>query len=215
MADLPLTAFDVIVIAVVALSLLMGLARGMIRELVAIASWVAALAVAFYAFDQVRPLVRGFVTPPLLADVIAGGGIFLVALIVFKILGAMLAGGVEAIGLGFVDRLGGLAFGLARGAFLVCAGYLIATMLMRPEELPVWVKEGRLRPQVAEGAAWLRGFLPETIEADTRRAGEAMGRTLGLEREGRESPGTAGPGGESGYPPETRQRLDRLMERVN
>jgi uncharacterized membrane protein required for colicin V production len=184
MADLPLTAFDIIVVAVIALSVLMGLARGMIREIV-----------------------------------VTGAGIFLVALIVFKILGAMLAGGVEAIGLGFVDRLGGLAFGLARGAFLVCAGYLIATMLMRPEEMPVWVKEGRLRPQVAEGAAWLRGFLPETIEADTRRAGEAMGRSLGLERGSPESPGgtggTGAPAGEPSYPPETRQRLDRLMERVN
>ena len=210
--NLQITAFDLIVVAVILLSLLMGLARGMIREAVAIASWVGAFAVAVYTFDQVRPLVRGLVTPPLLADVLTGAAVFLIPLIVFKILGAMLAGGVHAIGLGFLDRLGGLAFGLARGAFLVAAGYLIATMLMRVEDLPVWVKEARLRPPVEEGAIWLRSFLPDSLEAETRRAGEAVGRSLGAARELQGMPAGLAPG-EPGYTPEQREQLDRLIER--
>lgn len=210
--NLQITAFDLIVVAVILLSLLMGLARGMIREAVAIASWVGAFAVAVYTFDQVRPLVRGLVTPPLLADVLTGAAVFLIPLIVFKILGAMLAGGVHAIGLGFLDRLGGLAFGLARGAFLVAAGYLIATMLMRVEDLPVWVKEARLRPPVEEGAIWLRSFLPDSLEAETRRAGEAVGRSLGAARELQGTPAGPAPA-EPGYTPEQREQLDRLIER--
>jgi membrane protein required for colicin V production len=222
---LGLTGFDLIVIAVVVISALLGLARGMIREVVGIISWIAALAVAFYAFDQVWPLVRSVVSPDILATVVTALAVFLVPLVVFKLLGAMLATGIDEIGLGFVDRLGGLAFGLVRGVFLVAVGWLIATMLIDTRSMPAWVTTARLEPQVVMAADWLEGRLPDRLAVETRRAAATAGRKLKQVESAKEllgggggeaaAPADPAKPGETGYPADQRQRMNQLLEHVN
>jgi membrane protein required for colicin V production len=222
---LGLTGFDLIVIAVVVISALLGLARGMIREVVGIISWIAALAVAFYAFDQVWPLVRSVVSPDILATVVTALAVFLVPLVVFKLLGAMLATGIDEIGLGFVDRLGGLAFGVVRGVFLVAVGWLIATMLIDSRSMPAWVTTARLEPQVVMAADWLEGRLPDRLAVETRRAAATAGKKLKQVESAKEllgggsgeaaAPADPAKPGETGYPTDQRQRMNKLLEHVN
>ena len=113
--------FDWIVLAVLLVSALLGLWRGLVYEVLSVLSWIAAFILAQW-FAPVAaewlPL-KGFAEPLRYA-----GGFVLV------FIGALFAGGllawltkklVEAVGLRPVDRaLGGL-FGLVRGTVLVLA----------------------------------------------------------------------------------------------
>ena len=90
MGDLPITLFDIAVLAVVALSALMALARGFVREVLGLLSWVGAAIITWYAFPAVQPLVRQALGGDLLADLATGGGLFVVSLVVLKILGGMI-----------------------------------------------------------------------------------------------------------------------------
>jgi membrane protein required for colicin V production len=150
----------------------------------------------------------------LLADLAAGAGVFLVPLIVFKVLGNMLAGGIDGAGLGGIDRLGGALFGLVRGAFLVCVAWLVVGFLEpKPEQLPEWVRQAYVLPQVQQGADWLRGFLPERLEAGGRAASaEALERARDLEsvRDLLVTPRNAEPPAPE-YTPEQRQQMDQLV----
>jgi membrane protein required for colicin V production len=162
MGSASLTAFDIGVIAVVALSGLLALARGAVREVLGLATWIGAVAVAFIAFVPVRPYVAPYISEPLLADLATVAIVFLAPLIAFKILASVVAGAVHAGGLGPVDRALGFFFGALRGALIVCAGYLVLTVFMLPERQPSWVREARLLPEVQRGAKLVAQMLPES-----------------------------------------------------
>lgn len=213
MADLPITFFDIAVGLVLLLSTLVALARGMVREIVGLASWVGAFVVAYYAFQHARPFAKEAIGNELLTDVATAAGVFLVPLVVFKILGGMLASGVDEIGLGLFDRVGGLVFGVARGALLVCAGWLIVSMVLKPEQQPVWVRQAYTLPYVEAGGDWLRGFLPERLAAEGKAAAERAGdgaRRLNAVRDALEN--SRQPEAQPGYSDEQRRQMDRLFQ---
>jgi membrane protein required for colicin V production len=184
MANLPLTAFDIAVLLVVGLSVLVSLMRGATREALAIACWLGAGAVAWYGFGYARELARRTIETPWLADVAAFCVVFIVPLIGFKLVAAVLVDHLPGGRLALVDRLAGAAFGAARGAFIVCAVYLGLSMAIGPEEQPAWVRQALILPYVRQGAGLLQRFVPEDVvrsgkaAADAaRHRGEQLGRT--------------------------------------
>ncbi|MCB1835005.1 MAG: CvpA family protein [Geminicoccaceae bacterium] len=170
MNELGLTIFDVGVLLVVGLSALLSLMRGGVREVFNLASWIGAFAVAVYAFAQFRPMVMDAVNNDLIANIATAFAVFFIPLVVFKLIGGMIAGAIAGSALGPLDRLLGLAFGFARGALIVCAGYLIAGELMPRDRFPDWVKNGVTKPHVEEGADWIGQFVPEDWLARSQEA---------------------------------------------
>ncbi len=184
MANLPLTAFDIAVLLVVGLSILVSLMRGATREALAIACWLGAGGVAWYGFDYARELARKTIETPWLADVAAFCVVFIVPLIGFKLVAAVLVDHLPGGRVAVVDRVAGAAFGAARGAFIVCAVYLGLSMAIAPDAQPDWVRQAMVLPYVREGAGLLQRFLPEDVArggkaaADAAwRRGEQLGRT--------------------------------------
>jgi membrane protein required for colicin V production len=182
MADLPLTAFDIAVLLVIALSVLISLMRGVTREALSIASWLGAGLLAWYGFGYARELARQTIETAWLADAAALGLVFIVPLIGFKLLAAMIADRLPGGSIGVLDRTLGMAFGAARGAVIVSAAYLGLTMALTPDEQPAWIRDALVLPYVQEGAGLLRRFVPATLAEQTRGAAEAArrhGETLG------------------------------------
>ncbi len=172
MANLPVTAFDIAVLVVVGLSVVVSMVRGAAREALAIACWIGAGAVAWYGFDYARELARKTIETAWLADVAAFCVVFIVPLIGFKLVAAVLADHLPGGRLGIIDRLGGMAFGAARGAVIVCAVYLGLSMAIAPDEQPAWIKQARVLPYVQEGAGLLRRFVPAEVARNTKAAAD-------------------------------------------
>jgi membrane protein required for colicin V production len=116
-----LAALDWVVLAVLALSVLLGLWRGLVYEVLSVLNWLAAFLLAqWLAADAARYM-------PLSA---AGEAFQYAAGFVVVFIAALIAGGllawltkklVEAAGLAPVDRLLGGVFGLVRGTVAVLA----------------------------------------------------------------------------------------------
>jgi membrane protein required for colicin V production len=123
-----MATLDWILLAVLVLSLLLGMLRGLVYEAMSLLAWVAAFCLAqWYALDAAQKMPLGYVSEPLryaagflvvfVASVFAGG---LLAWLTKKL--------VEALGLRPVDRtLGGL-FGLLRGAILLLAMAVVVNL---------------------------------------------------------------------------------------
>ena len=165
MSELPLTFFDIGVIVVVLLSAVLSLARGGMRELFNLASWVGAIAVAITTFHRFRPMVLDAVGNDLIADVGTGALVFFVPLVVFMVIGRAIASAMSGGAFGPVDRLLGLAFGVARGALIVCAAYLVTAQIIPREELPDWVQTAYLKEPVENGADLLAEYMPDDVMA--------------------------------------------------
>jgi membrane protein required for colicin V production len=157
---------DGVVLAVLALSAIVALFRGLVHEVLGIGAWVGAALAALALRPVLSPLLIGSVETPWIADAVAVGGAFLAVLVVLKILVAVVARQVQDSALGGVDRALGMVFGLARGAFLVIVAYILAgVVLPEPERWPDPVREARSLPVVAEGARWLMDQLPPDYRA--------------------------------------------------
>jgi membrane protein required for colicin V production len=163
----------------------------------------------------VRPIVREAVGGDLLADLITGGGLFIVSLIVLKVLGGIVAGGLEGTSLGVLDKLAGLVFGVARGAALVCVGWLVITAFFAVDTArPVWVQGAMLLPPVERGAAWIEGRLPGRVAEQGKAAADRAGQTVRQLESARDVLGAPQPGAadEPGYDERQRRQMDKLFK---
>jgi membrane protein required for colicin V production len=207
---------DIAVIAIIVLSAIFAFARGFVREALSIVAWVGAAAITVYGFVPVLGLVDPLVKNPLLSQLIAGFGLFVVALIVLTILTGFIARMVRASALSPIDRTLGFIFGLARGAFLV---YLLLDISVQPTERPAWIREAKSAPYLHQGADVLRQFLPESLKiknAAIDDAVQALSPALEAQRAMRAlaTPAQAGPAkpdAAPNYRPVERRDLDRLI----
>ncbi|WP_379649957.1 CvpA family protein [Teichococcus aestuarii] len=157
----PMTWVDGIVLAVLALSALIAFFRGLVREVLGVGAWIGAALFAITILPGLRPLAVGYIQPEWLAELIAIGGAFLLALLVLKLLIAWFANRVRDSVLGGLDRALGMVFGLARGAFLVVLAYIVGGLFLPAvDRWPEPVREARTLPVVADAAAALVSRLP-------------------------------------------------------
>ncbi|MFA7505462.1 MAG: CvpA family protein [Burkholderiaceae bacterium] len=127
-----LTGWDYLVLLILAISIVLGLLRGMIRTLFALAGWV----VAFVGAPLLAPLLlelTGLAVPPWVALV----AIFFVLLLLTRLAGSLLARLSSSIGLGGVDRGMGVVVGVAR-ALLIVAAIAVAARLLDMHQRPSW-----------------------------------------------------------------------------
>jgi membrane protein required for colicin V production len=218
-----MNALDLAIIAVIALSAIFAFARGFVREVLSIIAWVGAALITLYGFSYAYGAIIRFVATPLLADLIAGAGLFVLSLIVLTLLTGFVTRFVSSSALSPIDRTLGLIFGLARGVVLVSLAYLVVDISLPQNDRPGWIKEAKSERFLAKGAEMLRNALPESFQVKT--AGAADDATRALERAqdaqramralsspaapAATNPGQAGP---PSYKPGDRRDMDRLIE---
>ena len=152
---------DIIVVAVVALSAIIALLRGFVREVLTIGSWLGAGLVTLYAFPVLQPKFEQWISSKLAADIAGGIGLFLISLVIFSIISHFIAQFVRGSALTAVDRSLGLLFGLVRGAILVSLAYMLV-FAMDPNLL----RGARTTPMMARGAEILRNLAPKELADD-------------------------------------------------
>lgn len=213
-----MNTLDLAIIAVIALSAVFAFARGFVRELLSIAAWVGAAAATLYGFNKVYSFIVKFVTTPLLADLIAGAGLFVVSLIVLTIATGYIARFVEGSSLSPIDRTLGLVFGLARGLVLVSLAYLVLDISLPQNERPSWITDAKSEPLLAKGAGMLRDALPESLQiksaGQSSEAQRALDRAQDLRRAVQpELPAPKPAAGQApSYKPAEQREMDRLIQ---
>lgn len=167
---MPVTILDLVVIGVVLISALLAAVRGFTREVLAIASWVAAAAVAWVFHPQLVPLVKQYIPASSAQDTIALVAaiavLFLGTLIVVSLITARISDFVLDSRIGALDRTLGFVFGAARGLLLAVIGYAFFAGLVGSEKLPTWAKEAKAKPVLEETGQSLIAMLPQDMKAD-------------------------------------------------
>ncbi|HEU0069996.1 MAG TPA: CvpA family protein [Alphaproteobacteria bacterium] len=208
---------DLIVLGVVLLSGIFALARGLVREVLAIFSWVGAAFATFYGYELVNSYTQRLIGDPLIANIVTGAGIFLIVLFVLSLIAGAISGAVRGTAAGSVDRTLGFVFGLARGAVLVCIVYLALSFMIPPKEQPAWLQEARSAPLMAKGADFLYSLAPAHIRNGGSRPNferSANGtRPAAAPAQSSANPtAPAAPNQGPGYKPDERREMDRLIE---
>lgn len=151
---------DIVVLAVLGLSGMLAFLRGLTREVLGLGAWAGAAAAAVYFFPFSQPVARHFIQGHDLADAAAFAAVFLIVLIALALVARMIGLLIRVTMLGGLDRTLGLGFGLARGAALLVAAYILGGMMVPVEDWPPPVLHARSLPFIYDGARWAADQMP-------------------------------------------------------
>ncbi|MGF1644656.1 MAG: CvpA family protein [Thiotrichales bacterium] len=152
---------DIVVFAIIGLSLIIGLFRGLIKEAISLATWVAAVWIALVFAAPFASLLPFQVGSQTVQNAIAFLLVFILVLIAGGIVNYLAGQLVDKTGLSGTDRMLGLVFGLARGGLLVAVLVLLAKMTNMPSE--PWWQSSLTLPFFTEIANWLKDVLPPSM----------------------------------------------------
>jgi len=150
---------DYVVIGAVLLSAVVGAARGILRESIALATWIIALFVAWHFSSLIEPHLGGALADPDVAP--------WAARVIIAVLLLLLGTAVAAIAGHFVrlsifsgmDRFLGFAFGVLRGCVLLGVFVILGQLLRLPNE--PWWRHSLLLPYGESIANGLRTLIGE------------------------------------------------------
>lgn len=155
---MPLIWIDYGIIGLVALSAVVGLLRGFIREAFSLLTWIVAVWVGLTFSHDFAPLLEKHVQIPSVRLAAAFAILFVATLLVGGLVSYLLTQLVQMTGFTGTDRLLGLLFGVARGTLLVSVLVLLAGVTPLPKD--PWWTESVLIPPFQKLALWLREQLP-------------------------------------------------------
>ena len=151
---------DYCIIGVLSLSVLMGLMRGFIGEVLALACWIAAFWFAWVFGPKLANALTAIDAPS--ARLLLGYAIcFIGVLIVGALFTFMIRKLIAVGGLSGSDRLLGMVFGLVRGLALVTL--LVLVLGFTPLARDPWWQHSQLLPTFQRTAAWITSMLPPDV----------------------------------------------------
>ena len=150
-----LNAADWTIITVTAISMLLSVLRGFIREAMSLVGWVLAFFVAMVFGDRFAYVLSGTIEDGTGRYVVAFASLFILTLITVSLLARLLQSLIEFAGLGVLDRLLGMGFGFARGVFLLLAVIVMTRPLLQPERF-AWWQQSVLLPHLLLMEGWFR-----------------------------------------------------------
>lgn len=155
-----MNGLDLLVLGVMAVSSIIGLMRGLVREMFSLGAWILAFAFAKSLAPFVAPMVPG-VESEALRHFAAIVLVFVVILVAASLSGAALSGMVKWIGLAFYDKFMGLVFGALRGVVIVLLLTLLAGLTALPQTR-LW-QDALIREQLESGARMVMPWLPSGL----------------------------------------------------
>mgnify|MGYP001766651249 CR=1 FL=1 len=159
-----ITLLDGIVVVVVLVSALLAMYRGFLREVLSIASWVAALAVAVMFHKQALPTVKAYIANEQVALGVTAVGLFLITLLVVSWITMKISDFVLDSAFGALDRSFGFLFGAARGLLLIVVAMQFFNGFVPAQQQPKWVAAAKSKPVLDMLGTKLLAMLPENAE---------------------------------------------------
>ena len=170
LSTLQLTTVDYCALVILLISGLIGISRGLFKEVLALASWFIA---AWVAYRYSSYLSLEWLSTFHLDDLLTLGLSFLILFIATLILCGLCGNVIQKIilsaGLSLTDRFLGLVFGLLRGTLVVVVLATLAALTPIPQSI-AWQK-AITRPAIDVATGLIKGWLP----ADwAKQLGEAL-----------------------------------------
>lgn len=177
--DVLTLVFDVVIIAILLISVLIAVLRGFIREVLTIFGVIGGVAAAYFLGPLLQPLFHGWLVGDtseeevaelfgiipydMLADFLAYGIIFVIVVIILSLLSHMLSSWARAVGLGVVDRILGAAFGVIRAVIILGILYMPLYMLADKEDREGWFGTAKSYPYVERITEQMHKFMPDSV----------------------------------------------------
>ena len=154
---------DWILIAVLAASMLLGVLRGLVYEVLSVMGWIAAFLLAQWLAPDVAEKLPMQNSGETLRYAAAFVLVFIASVFLAGLISALMKKIISVVGLRPVDRMMGAIFGLFRGLILLLAISVVVNMTALQES--DWWLESQGGPMLMTLLKGLRPMLPEKFGA--------------------------------------------------
>ena len=159
---------DAFILMIFALSMLIGLVRGLMVEVLSIVIWVLASVLAYTLGPVMAGGFAGTIEMESLRILLGYGVVFVAVLLVGAVVVFVLRKLIEGTGLTGTDRLLGMVFGALRGGALVVILILVAGLT--PVANDDWWRQSRSVAWFQPLAEHVRSWLPAQVADQVRLA---------------------------------------------
>ena len=149
---------DLVIIGVIALSALISLIRGFVKESISLVTWIVAGVLAFRYFSPMASLLEPFVNSPTVRNIAGFAILFVVTLIIGAVINFIMSQLVSKTGLSGTDKALGVVFGAARGVLIVTMIVLLASLTPMPSA--EWWQDSASVGFFQHIAEWIKGIIP-------------------------------------------------------
>jgi membrane protein required for colicin V production len=173
-----LTWFDAVVLAVIVLSAVMSLGRGLIREAFSVISFVIGGLAAFYALAFFEKPLKGVISPND-ESMIPAAILVVVGFIAAYSLAALLGGRLSKLihnspEIGVIDRIAGAVFGIFRGLLASILFVLLMQQVLPENATPQPIAKSYVYPYLSGAAGWIRSTVPGFVKSATEAIREPV-----------------------------------------
>lgn len=151
---------DFVILAVLAVSALIGMFRGFTREAFNLATWILAFWTAFSWAGDLADRLSGTIETPSVRLILSYAGLFLMVLLLGALLTHFASRFVRETPFSGPDRALGAGFGFLRGAAIVVGMVMLAGATALRED--PWWHESLLIARVEPIAEWARAQIPQS-----------------------------------------------------
>lgn len=163
------TGYDMFVIGLLLISGVISFARGFLREVLSVAAFITAALASLWGSPPLWAAAGDIIQPAWLAKAVIVVGVFLAVYVGVTMVTSSVTNLVHrSENVGFIDRVIGLIFGVARGLLIAALLLIFANAVLPRDEHPEWLVTAKTYPLVYNTAVALQAVAPATARIAAR-----------------------------------------------
>lgn len=170
-----LNNLDVVFLIIVGISALVGIARGMTKEILSIIGWVLAAAALYYLVPIIEPIAQTYIASKMMANIVAGLAVLIVFSLIWILTVDKISSVIRSSTLSALDRILGFVFGAARGILIIILIALLVTTVVPEESKKGTFAESQYFQLAKANIDPLVGLIPEEWVKSIKEKTESLG----------------------------------------
>ena len=163
--------FDILILVILGYSLVRGLFRGLVKEISSIIGVFGGFYAAYTYYHALAKLISRLIHNVSYLNIVSFLIIFCGVLIAISVLGVIIKYLLNIAFLGWVDRIGGVIFGVAKGVLVVSVIFISLTAFL--PQGSAFIKNSVLAPHVSRVSEKMAKVVSKEMKQDfTRKLGE-------------------------------------------
>ncbi len=161
-----ISAFDILLVVVLGGFAVIGVLRGLVREVVTLVTWIVGVAAAWMLAPYAATWFEGKTESAMVRQLMGFISVFALVWLLGVVVGALITRMTHKGGVNLVNRIGGGVIGFARGAVIAVVIVLAAGLTSAPQQS--WWRNSLLTPALERAALFTVQYLPEDVARHIR-----------------------------------------------
>jgi membrane protein required for colicin V production len=155
--------FDILILIILGYSLVRGLFRGLVKEVSSIVGVLGGFYAAYTYYHVLAGLLAGFINDKSYLNILSFLIIFCGVLIAVGVLGVIIKYLLNITFLGWIDRIGGVVFGVFKGVLIVSILFITLTAFL--PKGTAFIQNSELAPHVS----WISEKMAQVVSKEMKQ----------------------------------------------